>query len=267
MKEEIRLTDIEDRELRNLVRWERLMASYNAGGLVKSAEAQQSRVAAAEKRLVQIQVLEAVAARATYKELRNAQMAQIAADYRAAAAECQAVREAVDEVLALEEIVPAEDIDDILAEISDALGIELPDEATAKVDICHRGFNTIEGLKRELGPSLYDPVKQIQAAEADVAKAEELVSDLRRHALLQGLEASPVTEKYFEVGRDRMRAEKALLDFIKEMVCRAHDLTDAAAETPPKQSNQRAFFRPHGTEEWQPLPQNAKLTAASKDAY
>lgn len=93
--------------------------------------------------------------------------------------------------MALEEIVPAADIDDILSQVSTALG--MPNEAD-RADICKRGHKTMNDLKRELGPSLVDPVKQMQVAEADVKKAEELVSGLRRSAILQSIEASPVTD-------------------------------------------------------------------------
>lgn len=69
-------------------------------------------------------------------------MAQIAARHRADPAERQAIKEACDEIMALEDIVPADDLDDILATVSAALGIELPSDAD-KADICQHGHKSM----------------------------------------------------------------------------------------------------------------------------
>ncbi|MCZ7890453.1 hypothetical protein O9X99_02065 [Agrobacterium salinitolerans] len=153
---------IEDAELRWLTRYEYLINWGKSGTLRKAAQAFYDQIAAAEQtkavaelRVAQINVIEKAVARFDVKSIRNAQMAEVAAKHRADAAERQAIREAVDEVLALEEIVPADDIDDILSLVSAALGIELPSDAD-RADICQRSHKSMTDLKRELGPSLWD---------------------------------------------------------------------------------------------------------------
>ncbi len=232
---EVTIQDIRkivDPELRSLTRYEYLIAWGKCGSLRKAAQAFYDQIeqanrakAEAELRIAQINVIEQAVTRFDAQALRNAQMAQVAARHRADAAERLAIQEACDQIMALEEIIPADDTDDILSSVSAALGIELPAQV-AKADICQRGLKSIQDLKRELGPSMANPVQQVQSAMADVLRAEELIADLRRTSLLQGIEAAPISERYFEVGQDRQEAEDAMLDFIKGLAAKAHGLTD-----------------------------------------
>lgn len=150
---------IEDRELRALVKYEQIIAWHKAGGFQQAAAAYRAQIAEAERqkavaelRVAQINVITTTVGAYDGKAVRNAQIAQVAAQHQADAAERQAIKEACDEVLALEDIIPADDIDDILTEVSKALGIELPTDAD-KADICQRGPKSMEELKRQLGPS------------------------------------------------------------------------------------------------------------------
>lgn len=124
---------IEDRELRWLCRYEQIIAWHKAGGFKKAAAAYHAQVAEAERQkavaelsVAQINVITATVAAYDGKAVRNAQIAQVAAQHRVDAAERPATNEAVNEVMTIEGIIPADDIDDILAEVSRALGIELP---------------------------------------------------------------------------------------------------------------------------------------------
>ena len=207
---------IEHDEVRSLVCYEQLIAKGKSGGIKR---------AVGEIRTARINVLETAASRFDGRALRNARINAVAAKHRAGAAERQAIQDAVDEVLALGEIVPADDIDDILSTVSAELGIELPGQ-DAKADICQRGPKSIQDLKRELGPSIANAVQQGQLAVADILRVEELIADLRRTSLLQGMEAAPISERFFEVGQDRQKAEDALLNFVQGLAAKAHGLTD-----------------------------------------
>ncbi|MBY3026503.1 hypothetical protein [Rhizobium leguminosarum] len=258
---------IEDRELRSLVKYEQIMAWYRSGGVQKSIAAYRAQIAAADQakavaelRVAQINVIEQAVARFDARSVRNAQMAQVAAQHRADAAERQRIHEAVDEVLALEEIVPADDIDDILSQVSAALGIELPSDAD-RADICQRGHKSMNDLKRELGPSLANPVQQVQSAVADVTKAGDLIADVRRASILQGMEASPVGERYFEIGQERQNAEKALWDFIRILAAKAYGLTNEQVSMPTGFRTLCAWFRPDGTEDLLPFTPDADMAA------
>ncbi|XNO40748.1 hypothetical protein ACL2DZ_00280 (plasmid) [Sinorhizobium meliloti] len=145
---------IEDRELRSLARYEYLMVWGKSGALSKAAEAYHAQIAeaarvqaVAELRVAQINVIEKTVAKfdAPGSPLRPDRRGR--SKTMCHAAERQAIQEAVDEVMALEEIIPADDIDDILSEVSKALGIELPTDAD-RADICQRGFKSMDDLKR-----------------------------------------------------------------------------------------------------------------------
>ncbi len=163
MKEVIQeIHKIEDREMRALVRYEKVVAWHKSGGFQRASAAYHAQIAeaarvkaVAELRINQIEILQTAVSRFDAKGVRNAQIAEVAARYRASAAERQAIQEAIDKVLALEEVVPADDIDDILSQVSNALGIELPTDAD-RADICQRGHKSMEDFKRELGPSVWD---------------------------------------------------------------------------------------------------------------
>ncbi|TZG36635.1 hypothetical protein [Agrobacterium sp. B1(2019)] len=172
---------IEGAELRWLTRYEHLISWGKSGTLRKAAQAFYNQIAAAEQakavavfRIAQINVIEKAVARFDVKSIRNAQMAAVAAKHRANAAERQAIQAACDEIMALEEIVPADDIDDILSTVSAALGIELPGH-DAKADICQRGAKSMDDLKRELGPSLWDRQMGSSFPFHDLACAEPIV--------------------------------------------------------------------------------------------
>ncbi len=156
------ILSIEDRELRWLIKYEQIISWGKSGDLRKAAQAYYDRIEQAEQvkalaqlRIDQINVIENAAIRFDGKALRNALILSVAAQHRADAAGRQAIQEACDEVMALEEIVPADDFDDILSQVAAALGIELPSDAD-KADICQRGHKSMIDLKRELGPSLWD---------------------------------------------------------------------------------------------------------------
>lgn len=153
---------IEDAELRWLTRYEHLISWGKSGTLRLAAQAYYDQIAQAEQkkalaqlRIAQIDILETAVSRFDGRAIRTAQMAAIAAKHRADAAERHAIQAACDEIMALEEIVPADDIDDILSTVSAALGIELPGH-DAKADICQRGAKSMADVKRELGPSIWD---------------------------------------------------------------------------------------------------------------
>ncbi|WP_027488928.1 hypothetical protein [Allorhizobium undicola] len=261
---------IEDAELRWLTRYEHLINWGKSGTLRVAAQAYYDQIEQAEQkkalaqlRIAQIDILQTAVSRFDGRAIRNAQMAAVAAKHRADVAERQAIQAACDEIMALEEIVPADEIDDILSTVSAALGIELPTDAD-RPDICQRGHKSIQDLKRELGPSLANPVQQVQAA-AEVLKAEELIADVRRASILQGMEAAPVNDRYFEVAQDRQKAETALLDFVKGLAAKAHGLTDEPVIMPTDFRTVGAWFRPVGTEEWLPSPPNNESTAIDTD--
>ncbi|KAB1086177.1 hypothetical protein F4V91_06850 [Neorhizobium galegae] len=162
MKEVIQeIHKVEDRELRWLVRYEQLIAWHRSGGVQQAVAEYHAQIAKAEHlkaiaelRVAQIAIIETTISRFDGKAVRNAQIVQVAAQHRADAAERQAIQEACDEIIALEEIVPADDIDDILSQFSSALGIELPTDSD-RTDICQLGYKSMADLKRELGPSLW----------------------------------------------------------------------------------------------------------------
>jgi len=90
---------IEDRELRWLCRYEQIVAWHKAGGFQRAAAAYRAQIAEADRakavaelRVAQIEVLQNAATRFDVKPLRNAQMAKIAAQHRADAAERQAIQ-------------------------------------------------------------------------------------------------------------------------------------------------------------------------------
>ena len=152
---------IEDAELRWLTRYEHLISWGKSGTLRIAAQAYYDQIAQAEQkkalaqlRIAQIDILETAVSRFDGRAIRTAQMAAIAAKHRADAAERHAIQAACDEIMALEEIVPADDIDDILSTVSAALGIELPGH-DAKADICQRGAKSMADVKRELGPPVW----------------------------------------------------------------------------------------------------------------
>lgn len=196
---------IEDRELRWLVKYETLVAWGKSGSLHKAAAAYRAQIAQAEKakavaelRVAQIEVIQTNVVQWDARRARNAIAAENAARQQASAVERQAIQEAVDEVLALEEIVPEKDIDDILSQLSAALDIELP-SGSARQDICQRGPKSMEDLKRKLGPSLAtfinNPVESTQNAADEYKVAQELIDDVRRTAMLQGMMIDEATSK------------------------------------------------------------------------
>lgn len=222
---------IEDRELRWLVKYETLVAWGKSGSLRKAADAFYAQITQAEKakavaelRVAQIEVIEAATARWDARATRNAIAVENAAKQQASAVERQAIQEAVDEVLALEQIVPEKDIDDILSQLSAALDIELP-SASARQEICQRGPKSMEDLKRELGPSLAtyiaNPVESNQNAVDEYKVAQELIDDVRRSAMLQGMMIDEATsQKFEEAGATRQAAEDKLSKFVKGLIDR-----------------------------------------------
>jgi hypothetical protein len=236
---------IEDRELRWLVKYEQIIAWSKAGGFQKAAAAYRAQIAEAERkkavaelRVAQINVITTTVAAYDGKAVRNAQIAQVAAQHRADAAERQAIQEACDEVLAL---IPEDDMDDILSEVSKALGIELP-TAEDKADICQRSFKSMEQLKKELGPSLAtfisNPTASAQSAVADHHQAQELIADVRRKSMLQGMVDDTTSEKYFEAGIARYAAEEKLTTFISHLIKQVHfPLTSAVEWVAPKRGD------------------------------
>lgn len=224
---------IEDHELRWLMKYESLIAWHRSGGIQRAASAYRAQIAAAKKvkavaelRVAQIEVIEKTTAQWDARAVRNALAAENAAKQQASAVERQAIQEAVDEVLALDEIVPEKDIDDILLQVSAALGIVLP-SASAKPDICQRGPKSMEEFKRELGPSLAtfisNPVKSTQNAADEYKVAEELIDDARRTALMQGMLVSEATSQKFEdAGATRQTAEDKLTEFVKQLIDRVN---------------------------------------------
>lgn len=212
------IRSIEDRELRWLVKYEQIIAWSKAGGFKKAAAAYHAQIAEAERqkavaelRVAQINVITTTVAAYDGKAVRNAQIAQVAAQHRADAAERQAIQEAVDEVLAL---------DDILSEISKALGIELPTEAD-KSDICQRGPKSIDDLKRQLGPSLVDHARQDQADTA-----ETLIAEIGRTAKEYGWSFGGSNENWAAARTSYEVAEGALTDFVVSLIDRDIAVTE-----------------------------------------
>jgi len=128
------IRSIEDGEMRSLVRYEHLIAWGKSGGVKRAVAAFRSQIASAEQakavaklRVAQINVIEKAVACFAARAVRDSQMAEVAAKHRADAAERHAIQAAVDEVLALEEIVAADDIDDILSTVSAVLTIDCRD--------------------------------------------------------------------------------------------------------------------------------------------
>lgn len=120
--------------------------------------------------------------------------------------------------------MPEKDIDDILSQLSAALDIELP-SASARQEICQRGPKSMEDLKRELGPSLAtyiaNPVESNQNAVDEYKVAQELIDDVRRSAMLQGMMIDEATsQKFEEAGATRQAAEDKLSKFVKGLIDR-----------------------------------------------
>lgn len=282
---------IEDRELRWLVRYEQIVAWHKNGGLRKAAEAYHAQIAEAarqkaiaELRVAQINVIAATVARFDAKAVRNAQISAVAAKHRAEAAERQAIQEACDEVMSLEEIVPAADIDEILAQVSTALGIELPTSAD-RDDICQRTHTSMEDLKRKLGPSLATEIANpVQATQAPVSEhqqhqqqAEELISDVRRTAMLQGMVDDSTSDEYYAAGKARRAAEDKLTAFVHTLIGQVHvslppngyeivreaeiDIRDSRS-THTSFRTVGAWFRPVGTDYWVPVSAGSKIAIA-----
>jgi hypothetical protein len=249
---------IEDRELRELVRYEKLIAWGRSGALRKAAEAYYAQIAQAEKakavaklRVAQIEVIETTTAKWDARAVRNAIAVENAARQQAATVERQAIQEAVDEVLALEKIVPEKDIEDILSQLSAALDIELPTSAD-RADICQRGPKTMEDLKRELGPSLAtfftNPVESTQKAADEYKVAQELIDDVRRTAMLQGMMIDEATSQKFEdAGATRQTAEDKLTAFIKELIDRVNFPLGKVEWVEPKRGEVMPIQEVHAT--------------------
>lgn|GEM_PF-3541924 len=279
--QEIRL--IEDRELRELVRYETLIAWGKSGALRKAADAFYAQVAeakrlkaVAELRVAQIEDIQTTTAQWDARAVRNILAAENAAKQQASAVERQAIQEAVAEVLALEEIVPEKDIDDILSQLSAALDIELPTNA-GRADICQRGQKSMEDLKRELGPSLAtfisSPVEATQNADDEYNIAEELIADVRRTALMQGMLADEATTPKFEdAGATRQAAEDKLTAFVKQLIDRVnfplgHEVQAPSYQPKTNYKNVGSWFRPYGTDEWLPITPESRICDADEVKY
>lgn len=258
---EINIQDIrkiEDRELRWLIKYESIVAWHKSGGIERAAAAYHAQIAAAEKaktvaelRVAQIQVIEKTTAQWDARAVRNALAAENAAKQQKTVLERQAFQEAVNEVLALEEIVPASDIEDILSQLSAALDIELPTSAD-RADICQRGPKTMEDLKRELGPSLAtfftNPVESTQKAADEYKVAQELIDDVRRTAMLQGMMIDEATSQKFEdAGATRQTAEDKLTAFIKELIDRVNFPLGKVEWVEPKRGEVMPIQEVHAT--------------------
>lgn len=233
------IRSIEDREMRSLVRYEHLMAWGKSGGVKRGIAAFKEHIAAADQtkavarlRTAQTNVIKEAVARF---DARAIQMAEVAARQRADAAERHAITAAVDEVLALEEIVPADDIDYILSAVSAALHIELPGQ-DARADICQRGAKSMEDVKRELGPSLWD--QRVAGHEKDrfhaLAKSDRFAklilafsASISHHHLMKECADEPLWISSFDhmiACRDR------LFEAITTLKNYATDLTTTAVE-------------------------------------
>lgn len=235
---------IEDRELRELVRYEKLIAWGRSGALRKAADAYYAQIAQAEKdkavaklRVAQIQVIEKTTTRWDARAARNALAAENAAKQQASAIERQATQEAVDEVLALEEIVPEKDIDDILSQLSAALDIELPTSGD-RVDICQRGPKTMDQLKKELGPSLW--TKRMVAHGKSKDRFEQKVHTDRYAKLIRDYSTSILSHHHI---KEHSADEQTWVSSFDSMIaCRDHlyeaitTLRDYAAHLVEKQT-------------------------------
>lgn len=239
--QEIRL--IADREMRELARYEMLIAWGRSGALRKAADAFYAEVAEAKRqqaiaelRVAQIEVIQTTAAQWDARAVRNALANENAEKQQAAALGRQAIQEAVDEVLALEEIVPEKDIVDILSQLSAALDIELPTSAD-RPDICQRKPKTMEDLKCELGPSLAtfiaNPAESTQKAVDAYKTADELIADVRRTALTQGM-TDISSEEFHTAGIVRQAAEDKLTAFVKSLIDRVNFPLDQVEWVKPK---------------------------------
>ncbi|OAE46825.1 hypothetical protein A7J57_12115 [Agrobacterium tumefaciens] len=236
------IRSIGDPEMRSLVRYEHLISWGKSGGIKRAVAAFRSQIAGAERakavaklRVAQINVIEQAVACFAARAIRNSQMAEVGAKHRAGAAERHAIQAAVDEVLALEEIVPADDIDYILSTVSAALGIELPGQ-DARADICQRGAKSMEDVKRELGPSLWD--QRVAAHENDrfhaLAKSDRFAklilafsASISHHHLMKECADEPLWISSFDhmIGcRDR------LFEAITTLKNYATDVTTTAVE-------------------------------------
>ncbi|WP_312356754.1 hypothetical protein [Agrobacterium sp.] len=277
------IRSIEDREMRELARYEMLIAWGRSGALRKAADAFYAHVAeakrlkaVAERRAAQIEVIQSTVAQWDARAVRNAIAVENAAKRQASAVERQAIQEAVNEVLALEEIVPEKDIDDILQQVSAALGIELP-SASARQDICQRGPKSMEDLKRNLGPSLAtfisNPVESTQNSVDEHKVAEELIADVRRTALMQGMMTDEATSQKFEAaGATRQAAEDKLTEFVKQLIDRVnsplgHEVQAPSYQTKTNYKNVGSWFRPYGTDEWLPITPESRLCDADEVRY
>ncbi|MBY5684849.1 hypothetical protein HFO32_22255 [Rhizobium leguminosarum] len=230
------MKEVVDHEIRALIIMERIIKWGRDGGVERSKEIQRARIAdargvirRAQSKLLQIEVMQVSARKLSFAEQRDQHMAKIADQHRAAAAEKKAIQAAVDEFLALESIIPADDIEDILSEVSAALGVDLPNEAD-KADICRRTHKSMEDLKRFLGPSLaapyIHPVQAVQAAVDEHQQAEELIADVRRTALLQGMVDDTSSDDYIAAGALRQAAEDKLTIFVRDLINRAQKTYD-----------------------------------------
>ncbi|WP_322886514.1 hypothetical protein U8C31_18270 [Sinorhizobium medicae] len=224
------MKEAQDHEMRMLITMERLAKWHRDGGIQRSIAKYRTQIAEAEVKLAQIEVLKVASERLSTKEsfveLCNRQMCQIAEQHRAEAAERPAIQEAMDEFLVLEQMVPADDIDDILSDVSAALRIELPDAELSRPDICQREYTSIEDLKRFLGPSLatgiINPVQAVQEVLTEHQQAEELIADVRRTAILQGMVDDSTSDEYFAAGAVRQAAEDKLSVFVGDLINRSH---------------------------------------------
>ncbi|RVL87653.1 hypothetical protein CN140_01600 [Sinorhizobium meliloti] len=290
------MKEVVDHEIRALIIMERIVKWGRDGGVERSKEIQRARIAdargvirRAQSKLLQIEVMQVSARKLSFAEQRDQHMAKIADQHRAAAAEKKAIQAAVDEFLALESIIPADDIEDILSEVSAALGVDLPNEAD-KADICQRTHKSMEDLKRFLGPSLaapyIHPVQAVQAAVDEHQQAEELIADVRRTALLQGMVDDTSSDDYIAAGALRQAAEDKLTIFVRDLINRAHIVGYSPEWVEPPRGYvdpiqevvltsgddvqkddtgstgyrfTGAWFRPDGSAEWIPFGNNSKI--------
>ncbi|MDX0503601.1 hypothetical protein GOC80_13285 [Sinorhizobium medicae] len=220
------IPNIEDRQMRWPVRDEQLAASSKSGDLRRASRVYQLQIAEAAKvkavaelRVAQIAVVETMVNCFDAKGGRYAQFANVAAQDHADAAERRLVQEACDEIVALEETAPETAIDDILAQVSQTLGIALPTD-TDRTDISQRSHKSMADLKAELGPSMLN--EHMVAQEKD--RFQERVKTDRFAKLIADYSTSLLN--YHRIGY-RPNDETARVSAFDDMISKRDRLYEA----------------------------------------
>lgn len=134
-----------DKELSDLIMSERISKMYATGAITKAISVYRKQAAdaeiarqTAERKATRLETIETTVKRYTSKafeayirDVRTAHVRGLAETFKSKQAEREAVIAAIDEVLAIDEA------DDVLQDVSEALGIALPAD-DAKAEICRR---------------------------------------------------------------------------------------------------------------------------------